>query len=55
MADESTESVRLEKARTVALAGHGMFADDSGRSLVDELLAERHAEAAREAGRFVTR
>lgn len=47
--DESSESVRLERARDVARSSRGMFADDSGRSLVDELLDERRAEAEREA------
>jgi AbrB family looped-hinge helix DNA binding protein len=43
--DQSNASVRLERARDVARSGRGMFADDSGRSLVDELLDERRAEA----------
>jgi len=47
--DESNASVRLERARDVARSGCGMFADDSGRSLVDELLAERRAEAEHDA------
>lgn len=41
--------LRLEKARDIVMAGRGMFADRSGRNLVDELLEERRAEAAREA------
>ena len=41
--------MHLEKARDVVMAARGMFADNSGRSLVDELLEERRAEAAREA------
>jgi AbrB family looped-hinge helix DNA binding protein len=47
--DESGESVRLERARDVARSSRGMFADDSGRSLVDELLDERRAEAEHDA------
>lgn len=47
--DESQASVRLERARDVARSGRGIFADDSGRSLVDELLDERRAEAAHDA------
>jgi AbrB family looped-hinge helix DNA binding protein len=47
--DESGESVRLERARDVARSSRGMFADDSGRSLVDELLEERRAEAEHDA------
>lgn len=47
--DESGESMRLERARDVAQRSRGMFADDSGRSLVDELLDERRAEAAHDA------
>lgn len=43
------EVLRLEKARDLVMAGRGMFADRSGRNLVDELLEERRAEAAREA------
>jgi AbrB family looped-hinge helix DNA binding protein len=47
--DESGDSVRLERARDVARSSRGMFADDSGRSLVDELLEERRAEAEHDA------
>jgi AbrB family looped-hinge helix DNA binding protein len=47
--DESGESVRLERAGDVARSSRGMFADDSGRSLVDELLDERRAEAEQDA------
>lgn len=43
-------AVRLVKATDVAAGGRGMFADDSGRSLVDELLDERREEARRESG-----
>ena len=47
--EESGESVRLERASAVARSSRGMFADDSGRSLVDELLDERRAEAEHDA------
>lgn len=53
--DESGESVRLARARDVARNSRGMYADNSGRSLVDELLAERRAEAERGAGTFAAR
>lgn len=42
------EGLRVVKASDAAAAGRGMFADDSGRSLVDELLDERRDDARRE-------
>lgn len=48
-------AVRLVKPRDLADAARGLFADDSGRSLIDELLAERHAEAEREAHALAAR
>ena len=47
--DESGGTIRLERTRDVARSGRGMFADRSRRSLVDELLEERRAEAAHDA------
>jgi AbrB family looped-hinge helix DNA binding protein len=45
------ETVRLMKAADVANAARGLYQRDaSERDLVDELLAERRAEAEREAG-----
>jgi AbrB family looped-hinge helix DNA binding protein len=46
---EEDGSLRLRPYRAVADESRGMFADlAKGDSLVDELLAEREAEAARE-------
>jgi AbrB family looped-hinge helix DNA binding protein len=53
--DSSGESIRLERARDVARSSRGMFADESGRSLADELLDERRAEAEHDAKPFAPR
>ena len=46
---EEDGSVRLVSYRQVAEAGRGLYAGHAaGRSLSDELIAERRAEAARE-------
>jgi AbrB family looped-hinge helix DNA binding protein len=46
---DANGAVRLVSAREVARRSRGMFADLAPeRSLVDELIAERHAEAAKE-------
>jgi AbrB family looped-hinge helix DNA binding protein len=46
---EEDGSIRLESFRAIAERNRGLFAGLApGRSLVDELIAERRAEAARE-------
>jgi AbrB family looped-hinge helix DNA binding protein len=45
---EEDGSLRLRPYRTVAEESRGLFADLNGGSLVDELVAERRAEASRE-------
>jgi AbrB family looped-hinge helix DNA binding protein len=50
LSTESDGSLRLRPYRSVADQGRGMLADltPAGASMVDELLAERRLEAARE-------
>jgi len=50
LSTEPDGSLRLRPYRSVAEQNRGLFADlaPAGDSLVDELIAERHREAARE-------
>lgn len=45
LSTEPDGSLRLRPYRTVAEQSRGLYADTEGGSLVDELLAERRAEA----------
>lgn len=53
--DVDGDTIRLAKAREIAAAGRGMFADKAGPSMVDELLGERRAEARRESDALAAR
>jgi len=48
LSTEPDGSLRLRPYRVVAEHGRGLYADSKGGSLVDELLADRRAEAKRE-------
>jgi hypothetical protein len=48
LSTERDGSLRLRPYRVVAEQGRGLLRDLAGGSMVDELIAERRAEAARE-------